>query len=333
MEQYVSYHKIIQNLEYFQQSQVGIGLNSFGHGNIVDFSMNQSGSTTVYPLMFVSPQNVSYDMNTTTYTLQILFADRINDDMSNQVDVLSDMSIQAKRFISFIQRGMNQDPPLFDIMDNTMPVTGIPFLERFNDYVGGISLDISIQIFEYIDACDYYEPVPSPTPSNTPEPTPTETPTNTPTNTGTPTQTPTNTSTPTQTPTNTSTPTPTNTETPTGTPTETPTNTPTNTGTPAVTTTPTVTRTPNPTSVTPTPTPAVNRRYFITCESGTPGECPGGGSVTIGYRDPISGLSTSISYSASQINAGQLLCAKNYPNPPAKISGSASISITNVGSC
>lgn len=181
MEQYVSYHKIIQNLEYFQQSQVGIGLNSFGHGNIVDFSMNQSGSTTVYPLMFVSPQNVSYDMNTTTYTLQILFADRINDDMSNQVDVLSDMSIQAKRFISFIQRGMNQDPPLFDIMDNTMPVTGIPFLERFNDYVGGISLDISIQIFEYIDACDYYvEPTPTPTATTTATPTPTITPSITP---------------------------------------------------------------------------------------------------------------------------------------------------------
>jgi hypothetical protein len=179
MEQYVSYHKIIQNLEYYQQSQVGINLNSFGHGNIYEFSMNASGGTAVYPLMFVSPQNVSYDMNTTTYTLQILFADRINDDMSNQVDVISDMSIQAKRFISFIQRGMNQDPPLFDIMDNIMPVTAIPFLERFNDYVGGVSMDISITIFEYIDACDYYDLEPEPTPTITP--TNTTTPTNTPT--------------------------------------------------------------------------------------------------------------------------------------------------------
>jgi len=159
MEQYVSYHKIIQNLEFYQQSQAGIGLNSFGHGNIYEFSMNASGGTAVYPLMFISPQNVSYDLNTTTYTLQILFADRINDDMSNQIDVLSDMSIQSKRFISYIQRGMNQDPPLFDIMDNTMPVTGIPFLERFNDYVGGISMDINITIFEYIDACDYYDTI------------------------------------------------------------------------------------------------------------------------------------------------------------------------------
>jgi hypothetical protein len=45
-------------------------------------------------------------------------------------------------------------------------------------------------VFTDINACDYYEPEPSPTPSNTPSTTPTETPTNTPTNTGTPTQTP-----------------------------------------------------------------------------------------------------------------------------------------------
>ena len=153
---YVSYHKIIQNLEYYQQSQSGVGLNSFGHGNIYEFSMNESGSTTVYPLMFVTPQLVSYDQNLTTYTLQIIFADRINDDMSNQVDVVSDMSIQAKRFISYIVRGMNQNPALFDKMDTVLPINALPFLERFNDYVGGISIDIPIVIFEYIDACDYY---------------------------------------------------------------------------------------------------------------------------------------------------------------------------------
>ena len=287
MEQYVSYHKIIQNLEYYQQSQVGVGLNSFGHGNIYEFSMNASGGTAVYPLMFVSPQNVSYDMNTTTYTLQILFADRINDDMSNQVDVLSDMSIQSKRFISYIQRGMNQNPPLFDIMDNTMPVTGIPFLERFNDYVGGISMDISITIFEYIDACDYYEVIePSPTPSITPSPT--TTPSVTPTNTSTPTVTPTNTSTPTTTPTSTPTTTPTTTptptytqaisptptETPTETPTSTPTVTPTNTPsvTPTNTSTPTVTPT-NTATTTPTVTPT-NTSTPTNTPSVTPTETP-----------------------------------------------------------
>jgi hypothetical protein len=274
MEEYVSFHKIIQNLEYYQQSQVGIGLNTFGYGNLYEFSMNNSGITSTYPLMFVTPQNVSYDQNTTTYTLQVIFADRINDDMSNQIDVVSDMSIQLKRFISFIKRGMNQNPDLYGKMDCNIPSTGLPFLERFNDYVGGVSLDIEITIFEYIDACDYYEPVPSPTPSNTPEPTPTNT--ITPTQTVTPTETvtptpsitPTETVTPTVTVSPTSTITPTVTETPTETPTVTPTNTPTSTQTVTPTNTPTETPT-----TTPTPTNTTTPTNTET-PTGTPTQTP-----------------------------------------------------------
>lgn len=156
MEEYISYHKIIQLLEDYQVSQEGIGLNSFGHGNLVNFGMTDSGMTPTYPFMFVTPQNVSYDQNITTWTLQILFADRMNDDMSNEVDVISDMSIQAKRFISFIKRGFNQSPDLYSKLDCNLAVTGLPFLERFNDYCGGIAIDIDLVVFEDINACDYY---------------------------------------------------------------------------------------------------------------------------------------------------------------------------------
>jgi len=61
MEEYVSYHKIIQLFQDYQVSQQGIGLNSFGHGNIVMFGMTESGMTPTYPFMFVTPQNISYD--------------------------------------------------------------------------------------------------------------------------------------------------------------------------------------------------------------------------------------------------------------------------------
>jgi hypothetical protein len=287
MEEYVSYHKIIQNFLYYQQSQQGIGLNSFGHGDLYEFSMNSSGVTTVYPLMFVNPTNVAYDMNTTTYSFQILFADRINDDLSNEVDVVSDMSIQLKRFVSYIRRGMNQNPDLYNKMDTNLPLTGVPFLERFNDFVGGISLDITITIFEDINACNYYVP-PSPTPSNTSTPTVTPTPTKTlgltptATETATPTVTPTNTATPTVTPTRTPTNTPTQTQTGTPNVTTTPTNTqtgtpsvtatPTNTSTPTNTITPTNTQTPTNTE-TPTNTPSVtatNTQTPTVTQSGTP---------------------------------------------------------------
>jgi hypothetical protein len=53
-------------------------------------------------------------------------------------------------------------------MDCNLPLTGLPFLERFNDYVGGISIDMDVIIRTDINACDYYEPIPpTPTPSCT----------------------------------------------------------------------------------------------------------------------------------------------------------------------
>jgi hypothetical protein len=192
MEEYVSYHKIIQLIEDYQISQEGIGLNSFGHGNIVEFGASPSGNTPTYPFLFATPISVSYDENITTWTIQLIFADRINDDLSNEIDVISDMSIQAKRFMSYIKRGFNQTPDLYNRLDCNLPVTAQPIMERFNDFIGGVALDIEIIVFEDINACDYYTPV-TPTATTSPTPTPTITPTNTTTPTNTPTITPTQT--------------------------------------------------------------------------------------------------------------------------------------------
>jgi len=157
MEEYVSIHKIVSLIKQYQESQVGIGLNSFGFGNIVEFgNTDNTGMTPTYPFVFVTPQNISYEENIVTYNMSLIFADRINDDLSNEVDVISDMDIQARRFMSFIKRGMNQTPDLYDKMDIVLPTNGVPFFERFNDFVGGIALDCNFVVFTDINACDYY---------------------------------------------------------------------------------------------------------------------------------------------------------------------------------
>jgi len=157
MEEYVSIYKIVSLIKQYQQSQVGIGLNSFGFGNIVEFgNTDNTGMTPTYPFVFVTPQNVSYEENIVTYNMSLIFADRINDDLSNEVDVISDMDIQARRFMSFIKRGMNQTPDLYNKMDMVLPTNAVPFQERFNDFVGGVALDCSFVVFTDINACDYY---------------------------------------------------------------------------------------------------------------------------------------------------------------------------------
>jgi hypothetical protein len=67
MEEYVSIHKIVSLIKQYQQSQVGIGLNSFGFGNIVEFgNTDNTGMTPTYPFVFVTPQNISYEENIVT---------------------------------------------------------------------------------------------------------------------------------------------------------------------------------------------------------------------------------------------------------------------------
>lgn len=161
MEQYIDFHKVLTYLKQYQQSSAR--LKSFGYGDIVYFC-NDSGTTTNYPFLFVTPQSITYDENTTTYQLQVIFGDIVNTSLSNEKDVVSDMSLEARRFLSEIKRGF-----LDEKMDVQLPVLSQTFFERFNDHIGGIVLDVPIVVFEDINACDYY---PVPTPCEDPNPNP-----------------------------------------------------------------------------------------------------------------------------------------------------------------
>jgi hypothetical protein len=184
-------------------------LNTFGYGNLVDFGKNVSGSSVNYPFLFVVPQAIEYQENMTVYSVTMIFADILNWDLSNEKDCVSDMSMEAKRFLAYLKYGQNTLPTLYNNIDVNMPVQAIPFFERFGDHVAGVAMEVPLIVYDTLDSCDYYptstpvQTTPTPTPTNTLTATPTGTGTPTPTNTTTPTQTPTNTNTPSITPTNT----------------------------------------------------------------------------------------------------------------------------------
>jgi hypothetical protein len=61
----------------------------------------------------------------------------------------------AKDLISYIT-----NPPsnpnsvdLTELFDISLPVSAIPFQERFNDYIGGVSLDITFIVRDSINTC------------------------------------------------------------------------------------------------------------------------------------------------------------------------------------
>lgn len=292
-------------------------LNSFGFGAVGDFQyLNQSRdkeenptfNPPIYPLLYVVPNDVRQKFNFMEYSFDIIVADVIERDLLNQTDVLSDTNQIMDDIISQFRLSVTQSLGNFNAeyyLDN--PIVCTPFMEQYDDMLGGWTATLNIQVMTPLNRCDaaffdtFVTPTPTVTPTNTPTPsitptntstptnTPSETPTNTPTQTGTPqpTSTPTSTQTPTVTQTSTNTPTPsvTTSMTPTQTPSETPTNTPTVTqtptntqtptqsGTPAVTSTPTNTPT---SSETPTPTPSVtqtNTPTITQTPTNTPANC------------------------------------------------------------
>jgi hypothetical protein len=167
MTNYTTFHKVLDVLESFvTQSPI---MKTYGYGNLVDFGKNVSGTTVQYPFMFVVPQAIQYDENTTTYSLSILFADILHADLSNEKDCVSDMSLEARRLLSYIKRGQNTAPLIYNTFDLDLPASAVPFMERMADHVAGVALQVNLVVFEDINACEYY----SPTPTNTPTPTPT----------------------------------------------------------------------------------------------------------------------------------------------------------------
>ena len=279
--------------EYHKQIQ------SFGFGDMDDFIYwnemrlkqdNNHYNSPYYPYFYVVPQDVIQKFGFMEYKFTFITSDIIQRDLANQNDVLSDtlqiMDDILGQFRLSVYESLGNFNELFYL---DTPITCIPFLEKYDDLLGGWTADVTIKVMIPLDRCDapfnsFLTPTPTATPTHTPTasvtPTNTSTPTNTPTNTqtqtptNTQTMTPTNTETPTQTvtPTNTETPTQTPSETPTMTPTNTETNTPTPTQTPTNTETPTQTPTVTPTETTPgaSPTPT-----STTTTTPTPTATPG----------------------------------------------------------
>jgi uncharacterized delta-60 repeat protein len=191
-------------------------IQSFGFGKMDEFTYwnemrlkeyNTHYNSPYYPYFFVVPQDVIQKFGFMEYKFSFIVSDIIQRDLANQVDVLSDtlqiMDDILGQFRLSVYESLGNFNELYYL--NT-PITCTPFLEKYDDLLGGWVAEVTIGVKTPLDRCDApFEPWTSPTPTQTPTMTPSAS--VTPTTTTTPTMTPTTTETPTQTPTQTPTPT------------------------------------------------------------------------------------------------------------------------------
>ena len=123
MEQYVTYKKFIDKLQEFADRHPQV--NSFGFGNLVEFGKDVDNTAPLYPLVFVVPQTLSYSENFTNYTVQVIIADRLNEDNEGSVSAISNMQMVGRDLLG--QFYLN--PQWRDFGSINYPIAGQPFLE------------------------------------------------------------------------------------------------------------------------------------------------------------------------------------------------------------
>ena len=152
-EEYVPFHKVIKLLEDFANRHYDI--NGFGFGNLLEYGKDIEDKTFLYPVLFVVPQSITYDEQQTTYSISVIFADRLSEDLHNRVDAISNMSMVAKDLIGEIKLG-----DLQEYFDTEIPLTSTSFIERMEDNVGGVALDINLTTIDPLNVCErFMEPV------------------------------------------------------------------------------------------------------------------------------------------------------------------------------
>lgn len=146
----VNYYQLIQDLSgmaYYHPQ-----INSFGFGDITQITMDiETKKEPVYTKMYVVPGSVILAQNALQYNFSIIILDRIEDDYSNQKDVMSDTLEICKDIFTILYQSYTASFGNFS--NDYTPFWGppcVPFLERFETILGGWTMNITIeQPFDY----------------------------------------------------------------------------------------------------------------------------------------------------------------------------------------
>ena len=92
---------------------------------------------TIFPLAHFMLGNVTQGVNTLTVEMSVMFADVIEEDDSNYVDVWNRTLTSARRFVEILRRTDNLFVSAADVIHE-------PFRDRFHNKLGGFMTTVDI---------------------------------------------------------------------------------------------------------------------------------------------------------------------------------------------
>jgi hypothetical protein len=142
----VNYKQIIQDLSGIAYHHPQI--NSFGYGDITQLTMDiETKKEPVYARMYVTPGDVIIRQNRLNINFNIIVMDIINDDYSNQEEVMSDTLETIKDIWTILYQSYTSRYGGFSIDYEPLWSPSVePFLERFETVLGGHTMGVTIEL-------------------------------------------------------------------------------------------------------------------------------------------------------------------------------------------
>ena len=146
----INYKQIVANLASIAYHHPQI--NSFGFGDLAQCTNDiVTKKEPRYTRMYIVPGDVRLNENHLHYRFSIIIMDRVDDDQSNQAEVMSDTLRTAMDVWTILLQSYTAQQGNFswDLVVDYDPDI-IPFLERFETILGGWTLNVSFQVaFDY----------------------------------------------------------------------------------------------------------------------------------------------------------------------------------------
>ena len=131
-------------------------IRSFGFGDLAQCTMDvNTKQEPRYTRMYVVPQEVEFNQNHIHYNFAVVIMDKVDDDLSNLSDVMSDtLEIIQDVWTVFWQSYTQQYGNFSNIIVGDWEPDTHPFTERFDSVVGGWTMHIRMSApFDY-NRCD-----------------------------------------------------------------------------------------------------------------------------------------------------------------------------------
>ena len=121
-------------------------LNGFGFGDLSNYAKTNA---ITYPVMWAVLNDASYRNKGFNYSFSLVFADVLKDDLSNTLEVQSNMIGIAADVAAKLMYSENEN------IEVSGDFVFKPFTERFTDLTAGVVMDINIKSLTVISDCDF----------------------------------------------------------------------------------------------------------------------------------------------------------------------------------